>query len=316
MKRWIVGLVVVVAMAVAQSGFAAITFDDGGVHSISTSVTGPVVVSDGGQGPTSLNVLSGAIVLGENALGNAGTYGIWSGTGGIVNMSGGAVFGGNASGGNAHAFGIFCENGGIANISGGIVSGGDAGGNASGNAHTYGIGVFGGMVNMSGGVVLGGNALSSSFNAHAYGILNNGGTVNISGGTVSVGSYYESANGNVYGIFNNGGTVNISGGMMTYGGASNNTHTYGIYNNGGVVNIYGRDFNYPDGPISVVSGTLTGTLANGDPITWTFYQNSGKVVLNSPHGGAVPEPSSLVMFAGLGAMGLIGASRRRKRQSA
>ena len=40
------------------------TFDDGGVHAIATNVPGPVYVSKGPSGATTLNVLSGGIIAG------------------------------------------------------------------------------------------------------------------------------------------------------------------------------------------------------------------------------------------------------------
>jgi hypothetical protein len=56
------------------------------------------------------------------------------------------------------------------------------------------------------------------------------------------------------------------------------------------------------GPVSALSGTLTGTLANGDPFSLPFQRQS------SAHLILVPEPSTCLL---LGA-GLVALSRRRR----
>jgi len=71
-----------------------------------------------------------------------------------------------------------------------------------------------------------------------------------------------------------------------------------------LITIYGSDFNYPYGAITATSGVLTGTLANGDTIRWSFnrggivpgpYYHPGSIIL------AVPEPTTLLLL-GLGAV--------------
>ena len=60
-----------------------------------------------------------------------------------------------------------------------------------------------------------------------------------------------------------------------------------------VITIYGTGFNYPYGPILDVTGILTGTLLNGDPINNEFriYDNASIIL-------AIPEPASVFFFVG------------------
>jgi hypothetical protein len=317
MKYWIVGIAALVVLGgVGQT--QAVTYSDGGIHDITTTVTGPVYVDAGPLGSTTLNVPSGGTVLGGDAIGDAHAYGIVSDVGGIVNISGGAVSGGNASGSNAHAFGI-SVNGGIANLLSGAVSGGDAGGSESGNAHTYGIQVWKGILNMSGGTVFGGDTLSSSNNAHTYGIyIGPSGAVNISGGIVSVGTSYgtPSDNTTVHGIVNQGGILNITGGTVLNGNPSENEDAYGIHNYaGGTTNIYGTNFNLPYGKITGQIGFhLTGTLANGAVLDTWITNNSLTSPLNPKIAEInllpIPEPSTFILF-GMGVFGLLALAWRR-----
>ncbi len=73
-----------------------------------------------------------------------------------------------------------------------------------------------------------------------------------------------------------------------------------------VITLSGSGFNYPNGPIPVASGQITGVLANGDPINASFeIHGQASIVL-------VPEPSTLVLL-GTASMAAI-FSRRRKRR--
>lgn len=68
-----------------------------------------------------------------------------------------------------------------------------------------------------------------------------------------------------------------------------------------ILSVYGTDFNYSYGAIHEPSGTLTGILANGDPIEATFeiYDNASIVLL-------VPEPSSVLLLS-VAALGILGS---------
>ena len=92
--------------------------------------------------------------------------------------------------------------------------------------------------------------------------------VNVSGGTIALSASDSAA-------------VTISGGTITSlaAGEESGAHTC-------VITVEGSGFNYPYGSISDVTGTLTGTLAGGDPINADFdiYSNASIVL--------VPEPST------------------------
>jgi hypothetical protein len=63
--------------------------------------------------------------------------------------------------------------------------------------------------------------------------------------------------------------------------------------------VFGSGFNYPFGEIVDPAGTLTGTLASGDPIAAVFQINGGSSIV------LVPEPSALTIL--LVACGLVAA---------
>ncbi len=71
--------------------------------------------------------------------------------------------------------------------------------------------------------------------------------------------------------------------------------------------IYGTGFNYDYGDISDLSGTLTGTLENEDPIDWVFLRDANSTItLVAP----VPEPSTWALS--LLGLTVIAALRRRR----
>lgn len=126
-------------------------------------------------------------------------------------------------------------------------------------------------------------------------------TVNISGGTIPA-HFDDDDQQWRYGLAAaNFATVNISGGTIERitCGEPWGTHTC-------VVNISGTGFNYPYGEIPDPSGTLTGTLAGGDPINAAFEIHSeASIVL-------VPEPSTVVVLLTGGLILAAHAYRRRR----
>ncbi len=131
------------------------------------------------------------------------------------------------------------------------------------------------------------------------------GTLNLLGGSVEYLQGYDSSTVNILGgvigdclSALDSSVVNISGGRIYEG----------IYaRDASIITIAGSGFNYPYGEIPDASGILTGTLANGDPISNPFdIYDDASIVL------AVPEPSTLVLL-GMGALGLAACAWRRRR---
>jgi hypothetical protein len=91
------------------------------------------------------------------------------------------------------------------------------------------------------------------------------------------------------------GEIVLSGAEGTFGAE---LHSW----NAGKIIIHGSNFNYPIGPITDLSGTLTGTLLDGSVINSTFYRITG----NTPTGSIIliPEPATLLLL-GLGTVFLI-----------
>ena len=84
---------------------------------------------------------------------------------------------------------------------------------------------------------------------------------NITGGSISIVSAKEDSH------------INLSGGLIEYGiHARENSQ----------IVVRGTGFNYPLGEITVSSGTLTGTLANGDPIDNNFQIGSNASIVLAP----------------------------------
>ncbi len=97
----------------------------------------------------------------------------------------------------------------------------------------------------------------------------------------------------------------VSGGAILSMSAGKESGTHDC-----VITVDGSGFNYPYGPIPDASGTLTGTLASGDPISAAFeIYSDASIVL-------VPEPSSLVGLIGILVTAGLGYIRRRRMQAA
>jgi hypothetical protein len=110
--------------------------------------------------------------------------------------------------------------------------------------------------------------------------------VNISGGTITL-SASDSAMGTI-----SGGTIN-----SLFAGQASGAHT-------SIITLEGSGFNYPYGPISDATGTLTGVLISGDAINADFQIHSNASIV------LVPEPSTLILLA-VAVFGLlVGACRK------
>lgn len=74
--------------------------------------------------------------------------------------------------------------------------------------------------------------------------------------------------------------------------------------NTAVITVRGSDFNYPNGPLGPLTGTITGRLDDGHVISWVFQRDASATIR------LVPEPSTLALAA-LGAIALMVYRRRR-----
>ena len=131
-------------------------------------------------------------------------------------------------------------------------------------------------------------------------------TVNINGGWIPVIQSDGSGVVNMYG----GSTILLdllSGTANIYGGSIIGDLWCNSF---GVVNVYGVGFNYPYGPITATSGTLTGTLYMSDALSVDFLR-FGSGTINLIERAVVPAPGALV----LGAIGLSCAGWRLRRRS-
>ena len=84
--------------------------------------------------------------------------------------------------------------------------------------------------------------------------------------------------------------VSVSGGSFTASGASSNFGLLVLDN--AQVTLFGNGFNFPLGPISALTGTITGTLQSGESINVSFSQShSGQIILSSgdEDGDGVPD---------------------------
>ena len=135
-------------------------------------------------------------------------------------------------------------------------------------------------------------------------------TVHFSGGEIDNDTYaYDSSTVHVSGgeprrvHAYNSSTVNILGGSLRSleAGSIDGIHT-------SVITIAGTDFNYPYGPLSDSSGTLTGIVASGESIDVEFeiYSNAAIVL--------VPESGTAALLS-LAVVGLLPHSLRRRKRA-
>jgi hypothetical protein len=94
-----------------------------------------------------------------------------------------------------------------------------------------------------------------------------------------------------------------------FGGTIGSLTAGDIQSDTSMIAVYGSGFNFPFGEIVDPAGTLTGTLANGDPIAARFQINGGSSIT------IVPEPGTLTIVlvaCGLIVAGLCPRDRREK----
>ncbi len=128
-------------------------------------------------------------------------------------------------------------------------------------------------------------------------------TLNVLGGSLEWSNFHDSSTVNLLGGFfgeylwaRDSSVVTISGGHMS---------EFLSVNDASTVTFVGSGFNYPYGEIPDRSGSLTGTLANGDLINVGFdIDSNASIVL-------VPEPGSFALL-GLGLLSMLSYRLRRR----
>jgi hypothetical protein len=235
----------------------------------------------------------------------------------VINGATGTLSGGSLSGTNTASgsgIGLYVDTGnGSFSVSGGSVSGANYGLEAEGSSslpfHTVtvtngtftsttgtGLKAGGALVNISGGNVSGGTGLYSFASS----------TVTVTGGTFGGGGTAGSATVVAY-----NGRINMSGGQINAAGP------YGLGSeSNGVIDLFGSGFTDGQGhaftgPITSGTGTIVGTLQNGDSLDTNYFVSGATIEFNV---APAPEPSAWVSL-GIGALGLCGLGwRARKRK--
>jgi hypothetical protein len=139
------------------------------------------------------------------------------------------------------------------------------------------------MVSVSGGTFRGSISSGGSVNNFASGLSAwDDARVSVYGGTFT--GIVSSGSGGLLraqGLSAAGNSlVSVYGGRFTASGASSNLGLLALDN--AQVTLFGSNFNFPFGPISALTGTITGTLQGGESINVSFFQGrSGQIILSS-----------------------------------
>lgn len=135
-------------------------------------------------------------------------------------------------------------------------------------------------------------------------ISSGGGCTNTANGILAAGNSHLNILGGKFTGSINGSDINSSNGLsasgnsvvsITGGDFAGDTHDLFLQDNAQVM-LFGTNFNAPYGSLNALTGTITGTLENGQVIDLSFLQShSGQITL-SP----IPEPTSIYLaIAGL-----------------
>jgi len=84
--------------------------------------------------------------------------------------------------------------------------------------------------------------------------------------------------------------MNITGGSLLFFADPFDVDVFA--NDTTTINIFGPSFNFPFGPISPLSGVLTGTLSDGNAVSGNFGRDSGAQIILIER---VPEPGTLML---------------------
>jgi hypothetical protein len=289
-----------------------IIYDNGAVNSLSTNhSTDDVLVRDSappGPSPTTLNLLPGGVVNNATVQGSS-----------LLNLLGGVVkgtlsaYGSSAVVVNPGPSGNFTVNALFAHDSSTVTLNGPHSPLLTGSLSADGLANLHVLGAETGSVSAAGNStvVIDALNLH-NGPITATDNARLTVNSIS-GSLFNRAafGGNSAVAWNHGafGSMNVSGNadVALSGYVGIFPATLSVSDNGTLV-IYGTGFNYADGELPVDAGTLTGTLADGTTVHFSFTGGQG-IYLNV----VTPAPPSLVLALTAGSvLGGWGLLRRRR----
>ncbi len=182
-----------------------------------------------------------------------------------------SILGGNLTGFISSGGGFGCT---ASNTASGLSARGDSMVSVSGGTFTGSISSGGFIDNFASGLNAWDDARVSVSGGTFMGIVSSGG-----GGLLRAQGLSAAGN----------SLVSVSGGSFTGSGASSNLGLLVLDN--AQVTLFGNGFNFPFGPISALTGTITGTLQSGESIEVSFSQSRpGQIILSSDDDGdGVPD---------------------------
>jgi len=263
------------------------TFDDGGVHDLSSSIDQVEILNDTelvvGPSGQIRETLFGVDMTGASVFDSS-----------RLTISGGTLTG--TSGDPGNATGIVAEGSAVVSMSDGMVRA-----TTSGPGNSTGVLAAGSAsVLLSGGEV---HAITSRPGSAYAVVLNGDSSLEMTGGLLRV----STSGPEIRGIeANDNATVSISGGRFSIPPRDSAAL---VANDQSSLVVSGVGFNYPLGSISATSGTISGTLSDGTSVSLSFERASTASI------HIVPEPATFILLA-IGAAALVGCGwQRRKRAS-
>lgn len=171
-----------------------------------------------------------------------------------------------------------------------VMNGGEIDGYENGGNNLWGIELFGSSTfTMNGGLLdvneNGNGPITNAVGFLAYDdshVLLNGGVLEVTGGTGTPGVIFPF-------VASDNAHVDIHGGKWVLGA----DNTGFVVADSAVVTIYGWGFNRRDGEIAESTGTITGTLDNGDPFNLKFDRSGGGTIIIVSVDAALPADGNV-----------------------
>jgi hypothetical protein len=154
-----------------------------------------------------------------------------------------------------------------------VMNGGEIDGYESGGNNLWGVEAYGSSTFTMNGGLLDVNETGNGTTTNSVGFLAyDDSTVTLNGGVLEV---TGDATGSIFPfVASDNARVDIHGGKWVLG-----ANVGFVVMDSAVVTIYGWGFNRPDGVISDNTGTITGTLDNGDPFNLKFDRSGGGTIV-------------------------------------